>query len=72
MSNFNINQGWQCPICKRVYSPATMMCCFCKGEYITTDSTAVNKPKTLWDAMQNGEFKDERIKKDGELVEGEK
>ena len=24
-------QGWQCPICKRVYSPMTMMCYYCGG-----------------------------------------
>lgn len=22
-------QGWQCPICKRVYSPMTFMCYYC-------------------------------------------
>ena len=22
-------QGWQCPICKRVYSPTTLMCYYC-------------------------------------------
>ena len=22
-------QGWQCPICKRVYSPTTQMCYYC-------------------------------------------
>lgn len=22
-------QGWQCPICGRVYSPTTMMCLYC-------------------------------------------
>ncbi len=29
---FNENfaqQGWQCPICKRVYSPMTAMCYYC-------------------------------------------
>lgn len=25
-------QGWQCPICKRVYSPMTPMCYFCGGK----------------------------------------
>ena len=23
------NQGWQCPCCKRVYSPTTVMCLYC-------------------------------------------
>jgi hypothetical protein len=30
MSDFNfIPQGWECPKCKRVYSPTTMMCIAC-------------------------------------------
>lgn len=30
MDNYNFaQQGWQCPICKRVYSPSTMMCFYC-------------------------------------------
>ena len=24
-------QGWQCPICKRIYSPFTSMCPYCGG-----------------------------------------
>ena len=28
-----IQQGWQCPVCKRVYSPSTYMCPWCGGEY---------------------------------------
>lgn len=24
-------QGWQCPICKRVYSPTTPCCFYCGG-----------------------------------------
>ena len=34
---FNENfaqQGWQCPICKRVYSPMTSMCYYCGGESV--------------------------------------
>ena len=29
-------QGWQCPICKRVYSPFTHMCLYCSSKEITT------------------------------------
>lgn len=29
-------QGWQCPICKRVYSPFTHMCLYCNNKEITT------------------------------------
>ena len=25
-------QGWQCPLCGRVYSPTTMMCLYCGNE----------------------------------------
>lgn len=38
MNDF-IQQGWQCPICKRVYSPSTPCCFTCGGESITTTST---------------------------------
>ena len=29
-------QGWQCPICKRVYSPDTQWCYFCGGKSTNT------------------------------------
>ena len=33
-------QGWQCPICKRVYSPFTSMCLYCgSGETKATTTT---------------------------------
>lgn len=32
-------QGWQCPICKRVYSPFTPMCYYCGSEAVTKTST---------------------------------
>ena len=34
-------QGWQCPVCGRVYSPDTMQCPYCANiEYkITTNTT---------------------------------
>lgn len=38
---FGASQGWQCPICGRVYSPTTPMCFYCsgKGETRTTTQT---------------------------------
>lgn len=27
--DFGVQQGWQCPVCKRVYSPTTIMCICC-------------------------------------------
>lgn len=37
MYNYNfINQGWECPKCKRVYSPTTSMCLHCPQSTVTT------------------------------------
>ena len=30
----DISKGWQCPICGRVYSPATPMCFYCGNKEI--------------------------------------
>lgn len=32
----NVMQGWQCPICKRIYSPFTHICWYCNREVETT------------------------------------
>lgn len=37
-----VQQGWQCPICGRVYSPFTPMCYYCGGEQKIETSTRVN------------------------------
>lgn len=42
MSDYNIDftpQGWQCPICKRVYSPSTTMCYYCGNEKSSVATT---------------------------------
>lgn len=45
----NVWQGWQCPICKRVYSPFTKMCPYCGG----------NETKTnIYPNTSNGDFRD--------------
>ena len=31
-NNCFVQQGWQCPICKRVYAPGTIMCLYCGNE----------------------------------------
>lgn len=36
-----VNQGWQCPICGRVYSPSTPMCFYC-GNKETSISTSTS------------------------------
>jgi uncharacterized OB-fold protein len=40
MSNFDfIPQGWECPKCKRVYSPNTSMCMACPQYPVTKTTT---------------------------------
>ena len=50
MSNWNeigfAPQGWQCPVCKRVYSPTTPMCYYCGNNVVTTTTTNIETPKT--------------------------
>ena len=38
-----IPKGWQCPVCKRVYSPSTFECFYCGRGTITTVGTATDK-----------------------------
>lgn len=33
-------QGWECPKCHRVYSPATPACFYCGNSKITDETTA--------------------------------
>lgn len=39
------SQGWQCPLCKRVYSPYTPMCMYCgngkQGYSVSTGTTKI-------------------------------
>ena len=47
MNDFSVQQGWQCPICKRVYSPFTPVCAYCGGEsIISTGVDYVKKEST--------------------------
>ena len=39
-----IQQGWQCPICGRIYSPTTMMCYYCGAESKSISTTAATSP----------------------------
>lgn len=45
--NLFITQGWQCPICKRVYSPATSLCLYCGNEQYTTNVDTLESQKSL-------------------------
>lgn len=45
-NQFFAQQGWQCPICKRVYSPTTAMCYYCGNtETVTTNTTMIKTDK---------------------------
>lgn len=46
--NIGTPQGWQCPVCKRVYSPMTYMCFYCCGHGQTIASTETNSKKVDW------------------------
>lgn len=37
--NILVRQGWQCPICHRVYSPDTIMCYYCGNTKLVTSTT---------------------------------
>jgi rubredoxin len=43
-TNF-IPQGWECPKCKRIYSPTTVMCSYCPQN--TTSVTTSGTTATL-------------------------
>lgn len=40
-------QGWQCPKCKRVYSPQTQMCPYCGGGYSVSTEIVTNDPEQM-------------------------
>ena len=61
-------QGWQCPVCKRVYAPFTPMCWYCgngvASTVTTTDKTEPKSPLayvdwTKQESVTTSTFKDE-------------
>lgn len=51
MENLNYSgaqQGWQCPICKTVYSPFTPMCYYCGEAGMTKTSTGTGTADVDW------------------------
>ena len=40
--DFMAQQGWQCPICKRIYSPFTPCCFYCGAESSAKTSTDID------------------------------
>lgn len=43
MDDFIAPQGWQCPICKTVYSPNTPVCFYCNPNSTRTTATTVSQ-----------------------------
>ena len=51
-----IQQGWECPKCKRVYSPTTSMCSHCpeySQGYISTGTTLTVSSNTYSHAFES-------------------
>ena len=46
MYEIPVQQGWQCPLCKRIYSPTTYMCFYCGGDKTETSTTYTVKGST--------------------------
>lgn len=56
MNDFNfIAQGWECPKCKRVYSPTTMMCIVCPQTTVNTNLTTGTVNTSNFHNFQEGE-----------------
>mgnify|MGYP003292973869 CR=1 FL=1 len=54
-------QGWQCPVCKRVYSPNTTMCLYCGNTDTFTTTTVIrlvgDTPETMKQPTTGGGMK---------------
>lgn len=68
MDNYNfIQQGWQCPLCKRVYSPSTPCCFTCGAEGMTKTTTDIDTSvvaETTFDDYLKEQLKDPEFKKE--------
>ena len=51
-----ISQGWECPKCKRVYSPTTNMCQFCPTQTTTSTSISFGSTGTSSVTIKNHNF----------------
>lgn len=51
-------QGWQCPICGRVYSPTTAMCFYCGNQktVLSTGAIIENNPYAPYGKVVLNEF----------------
>lgn len=61
MNNFIAQQGWQCPICKTIYSPNTPVCFYCNPNSTRTTATTVPDDNIIW-LNQSQEYYDGIIK----------
>lgn len=47
--DYNYNVGWQCPICKHVYSPTVTQCPYCgNSDTVASDRVAIEKHDGEW------------------------
>lgn len=53
-----VQQGWQCPICKRVYSPFTPWCYYCgeEGRTKTSTGTGTEYPRDNFTSITTGMY----------------
>ena len=52
--DFTVQQGWQCPVCHRIYSPMTAMCFYCGSqETVTTKDTITFAKKFISDEIHS-------------------
>lgn len=47
----NIPQGWQCPVCKGIFSPITYQCFNCTGEARVNIKVSAPAPSTEFKAF---------------------
>ena len=54
MFDSHVAQGWQCPVCRRVYSPTTPMCWYCGNESTSTSNTFTFEGQTTLEDLMKG------------------
>jgi len=53
-------QGWQCPCCKRVYSPTTFLCPYCPGKTTVSNGSGTSIPDLGYTTCETGFLRAER------------
>ncbi len=50
MLDLTVQQGWQCPVCKRIYSPSVDMCKYCGNkECIASEDSTPSARNPVYD-----------------------